>query len=164
MDAHSRELLAHLITTERVAALGTLRSGAPFVSMVLFAPARDFTAYYLHISRLAHHTQDLLQDPRVSLMISETDVAQRDPQTLARISLLGVAQELPRSADEYGDATGAYLAKYPQTAGNFRLGDFSIYRIQVHSARYVANFGKIFNLRLASLRRTAGIDSADDNE
>ena len=38
MDDASLQLLAQLIRTQRVASLGTLRDGSPFVSMVLYAP------------------------------------------------------------------------------------------------------------------------------
>jgi hypothetical protein len=66
MDDETLQLLAALIRGRRIAALGTLRQGAPFVSMVPYAPAADFSAFYLHMSRLAYHTQDILKDAQVS--------------------------------------------------------------------------------------------------
>ena len=73
MDAQTRQSLARRIRTQRVAALGTIRDTAPLVSMVLYVAAADISAVYIHVSRLAQHTQALRQDRRVSLMIVEPD-------------------------------------------------------------------------------------------
>jgi hypothetical protein len=52
LDPESRKTLTRLIDTQRVAALGTLRDGAPFVSLVPFIVVLDATvSFYLHISR-----------------------------------------------------------------------------------------------------------------
>jgi len=155
MDKPSEQLLAHLIRTQRTAALGTLRDGYPFVSMVLYLPALDFSTFYLHISRLAHHTQDLLKDPRASLMISQTDDGAQDPQALARVSILGTAHELGREEAGYQAVQSAYLAKYPQAATSLALADFSLFSIHVNQARFVAGFGKIFNLKPEDFRHVA---------
>ena len=58
MDSDSSRLLAELIRKERIAHLATLRGGAPMASMTLYLPAPDFSAYFVHVSRLAWHTQD----------------------------------------------------------------------------------------------------------
>ena len=146
MDTESRRMLAHLIRTQRIATLGTLREGAPFVSMVLFAPSPDFSTFSIHISRLAHHTRNILGDPRVSLMIAGTDTGTQDPLTLARVSIQGVAVEVPLTGSEYEEIKSAYLIKHPHATFNFQLGDLSLFGIRVSMARYVAGFGKIFDL------------------
>ena len=130
MDADSQRTLAQLLRTQRVAALGTLRDGMPFVSSVGYAAAPDFAAFYLHVSGLAYHTQALRQDPRVGLLISEPDTGTRNLQTLARISLCGQAEELPRAAADYAEAESIYLAKLPQAHFNFGLADFVLVRIR----------------------------------
>ena len=156
MDSQTDAILFHLLTGQRTAALGSLRGGVPNVSMVLFAEAPDFQSFYIHISRLAQHTQDLLADPRAGLMISEPDAHAKDPQTLARISMLGEVMPVAADAEGYAAAQTAYLLRFPQARGNFLLGDFGLYEFTPRSARFVANFGKIFNLKPADLRRVSG--------
>jgi len=156
MNSETDSILFHLLTGINTGSLGTLRGGIPNVSLVLFAAAPDFISYYLHLSRLAQHTQDLLADPRAGLMISEPDTHQKDPQTLARISLLGDVELLAADVNGFSSARDAYLLKFPQARPNFMLGDFALYKFQVRSARFVANFGKIFNLKPADLRRVSG--------
>src|SRR6266850_7284822 len=103
MDTETRRLLASLIRGERVAHLGTLRGGAPMVSMTLYLPEDDFSAFHVHVSRLAWHTQDMLQDPRVALSVAETDDGRADPFTLARVSIRGEATTLPNSGAAFED-------------------------------------------------------------
>jgi putative heme iron utilization protein len=149
MDSQSEQILLHLIRDQRVAALGTLRAGAPEVSMAPFASAPDCTAFFLHISRLAHHTQNVLQDSRVSLMLAEQDaspVGGRNPQTLARVSIQGDAVLIDQTSPEFDEARSLYLTKFPAAEMNFSLGDFGLYKIEPRTARFVAGFGQIFNL------------------
>ena len=74
--------------------------GGPLVSQVLFAAAPDFSAFIVHISRLAQHTQDILSNPRVSLMIADTDDGIGDPLQLARVSIHGDVAIIAPGTDE----------------------------------------------------------------
>lgn len=146
MEHEQQEILLRLIRSSRVAALGTLRGGAPEVSMVPFAAAKDCTAFFLHISRLAHHTQNIRQDSRVSLMIAEPDDGTRNPQAFARVAIQGEALAIEHATTVYENTRAAYLAKLPEAAMTFELGDFSLYSIVPKSARFVAGFAQAYNL------------------
>src|SRR3954453_21541629 len=129
MDAGKAALLAKLIRQERLAHLGTLRGGAPMVSMTLFLPAQDFGAFYVHVSRLAWHTQDMTQDARVALSIAETDDGRADPFTLMRVTVRGDGLQLPNEGNEFDKLKRAWLQRFPEQAINFTLADFSFWRI-----------------------------------
>src|SRR5215217_6504952 len=101
MDQQSERALSHLIRETRVAALGTLHEGNPNIALVAYSFAEDFSAFYIHVSRLGKHTTDMENDPRVSLLIAETDDRRADPETLARVSLRGMAAILPRNDPGY---------------------------------------------------------------
>ena len=146
MDADTSRALAALIRKERLTHLGTLRGGAPLVSMTLYLPAPDFSAFYLHVSRLAWHTQDMLQDPRVSLSIAETDDGRADPFTFMRVSIRGEATQISDGPKN------EWLKKFPEQAINFELADFSFWRIVPRDARFVAGFGRIHNLTAEDLK------------
>ena len=139
--------LQDLIRKERIAHLGTLRGGAPMVSMTLYLPERDLSAFYVHVSRLAWHTQDMSQDPRVALSISESDDGRADPFTLMRVTIRGEATQIAAGPKE------AWLARFPEQAINFTLADFSFWRIVPRDARFVAGFGRIHNLSAMQLRQ-----------
>jgi heme iron utilization protein len=140
------DFLRKLISKERVAHLGTLRNGAPMVSMTLYLPERDFSAFYVHVSRLAWHTQDMTHDPRVALSIAETDDRRADPFTLMRVTIRGEAQRIDQGPKD------PWLARFPEQAINFELADFSFWKITPRDARFVAGFGRIHNLSAAELK------------
>ncbi|MDF3010373.1 MAG: hypothetical protein K0S03_1169 [Burkholderiales bacterium] len=148
MDADTSRALAALIRKERLTHLGTLRGGAPLVSMTLYLPAPDVSAFYLHVSRLAWHTQDMLQDARVALSIAETDDGRADPFTFMRVSIRGEASLLQQ---ENPSLKAQWLARFPEQAINFELADFSFWKIAPRDARFVAGFGRIHNLSAADL-------------
>lgn len=149
MDAESSRLLKHLLLKERIAHLATLRGGAPMASMTLYLPEHDFSAFYVHVSRLAWHTQDMTHDPRVALSVAETDDGRRDPFTLMRVTVRGEAAQIP------GGPKDAWLKRFPEQAINFELADFSFWRITPRDARFIAGFGAIHNLSVVELHKAA---------
>lgn len=153
MDPLSKNLLFSLVKNSRTASLGTLHDGAPFVSMVLTAPDPTHSVWFIHVSRLSGHTQDLLKDKRVSLMLALPDTGEKDPQQLARLTLVGEATELEGGSDEEASAKEIYLGKFPHMADIVeQLGDFSFWAIRPKSARFVGGFARAFTLDADALR------------
>ncbi len=147
--AQLRELLTGRVT----AALGTLHAGAPYVSLVPFALLADLPAFVIHVSRLAAHTQDMLAEPRVSLLISGGEQPGASPLALPRVTILGTARQLANDAPEYPAARQAYLARFPDAAPLFSLGDFSLFLIVPAEARWIAGFAQARTLTPAALAR-----------
>ena len=149
MDVDTSRSLAHLIRSERLAHLATLRNGGPMASMTLYLAEADFSGFYVHVSRLAWHTQDMQHEGRVALSIAEKDDGRADPFTLMRVSIRGDAVQMA------GGPKDAWLARFPEQAVNFQLADFSFWKITPRDARFVAGFGRIHNLSAAELAATS---------
>jgi putative heme iron utilization protein len=144
--------LAELLRRERIAHLATLRGGAPMASMTLYLADETLGAFYVHVSRLAWHTQDMMKDPRVALSIAETDDRRADPFTLMRVTIRGDAAQVP---GEDPHLKARWLQRFPEQAINFELADFSFWRIAPRDARFIAGFGRIHNLSAAELSAAA---------
>jgi heme iron utilization protein len=157
MDQQSEHTLAKLIRETRVAALGTLHDAEPNLAMVAYSFAEDFSAFYIHVSRLGKHTVDMENDPRVALLITETDDRRADPQTLARVSMRGMAEILPRNDPGYGQGKKNYLDRFPEAEQLFSLGDFNLWKITPKGGRYVAGFGRAFNVVPEALRKVSSL-------
>lgn len=155
MDAQSEKLLAHIISNTRVAALGTMRDEAPRVSMVAFVAAPDFSAFYIHVSRIAQHTVDMQKNKQVSLLITETDDGRVDPQTLARISIRASAIFMENGEPGHAPIKNQYIERFPESGPLFKLADFGLWRIKPKGARFVAGFSKAFNLSPETLQKVA---------
>ena len=151
MDRKISAGLSELIHKERVAHLGTLRGGAPMVGMTLFIPMSDFSVFYVHVSRLAWHTQDMEKDARVALSIAETDDGRPDPFTFMRVTIRGEAARIDNGEPLVPDLRIAWLSRFPEQAINFTLADFSFWKIVPRDARFIAGFGRIHNLSAQEL-------------
>jgi putative heme iron utilization protein len=91
----------------------------------------------IYISRLAEHTKNIEADPRVSLLVRD---AGANPQAGARLTLTGNAV---RAADDSAVLQARFVAYVPDAARLVALGDFSFYRIEPVSLRYIGGFGAI---------------------
>jgi heme iron utilization protein len=146
MNAGSSERLVQLLRQRLTAALGTLRDGTPFVSMVPYALAADGSGFVVHVSKLAAHTKDMLTDTRVSLLIAEAEGGGKSPLALARVSLQGTARRMPSGSPDLSGCRAAYLARFPEAAQMFDFADFTIFLIRPVSVRFVAGFGEAHSL------------------
>ena len=149
--------LRDLLASRNTAALGTLHSGAPYVSMVPFVLLRDGSGFVVHVSRLAAHTGDMLSDPRISLLITGPEKANVSLLAIPRVTILGTARQLPGDAPEYPLAREAYLARFPDAATTFSLGDFSLFLITPTEVRWVAGFAQARTLSPAAFARAVKI-------
>lgn len=146
MDADTSVLLRRLLAERPVAALATLHRGEPAVSMVPFVLPAQHGVLYIHVSGLATHTRDMLEHPRVGVLVTATTEGPWPPQTLPRVALQADAAQLPRDGEPYEAARALYLARFPEAARMFGLGDFSLFALRPLSARLVAGFGRAFSL------------------
>lgn len=158
MDTLLASKLAHLLRTTRQASLGTLNNGAPFISMVLFAPSPDFCSFYIHISSLAQHTRDIAADSRVSIMVMEKDNGAVDPQQFSRVSIMGQAFEVSGADSDYMQASFLYRERYPASVPYFTMADFHLFRIRAEAGRFVAGFAKVANLGIEDLLQASKIE------
>ena len=87
------------------------------------------------ISSMAMHTQNLRQDPRASLLITQPDVS-GDPLGSARLSLLGEAMEAPAP-----EVKELYLSRYENAKFWQDYSDFAYYRLEVSGVYFIGGFG-----------------------
>jgi putative heme iron utilization protein len=153
MTPEDRDLLKDLLAHQRVLSLAVLVDGEPYVGLLPFAILPDFSAALVHASRLARHTAGLRTGAPFSLLVHLPDHAGTDPLQLPRVTLQGKVNLLAKDGQEYAAARSLYLAKFPDSAQTFALGDFNLYTLAFDSGRFVAGFGRIYNLSADTLRQ-----------
>ena len=141
---HVHDAWSALLEEVRTAVLLTMQNGRPFGSHVPYVFGSDWTRAYLHLSRLALHTQHLLADPRVSLFIAEPDESEKNPLALQRINLQGEAAVLSPDAPSYGAIKERYLERFPQAEMMFGFADFALWELRLENAHFVLGFGQAF--------------------
>jgi putative heme iron utilization protein len=90
------------------------------------------------ISTMAMHTQNLLEDTRASLLVTQPD-AGGEPLGASRVSLIGNVLPVPEA--DVPEARKLYLARHADSKYWVDFGDFSFYRMSVVDVYYVGGFG-----------------------
>jgi len=135
-----------LIRGERWAALSTVEpDGAPLGAMAAYAVARDWSAVYLHLSTLSRHTRNLFHDTRAALTIAMSDDGRSDPQTLARLTLMGQVKSLERDSQHYQRVRALYLRRLPESEQLFEFTDFVLFEMTPAAVHYVGGFVRAYH-------------------
>ena len=124
----------------RVGSLSTLsrkQPGFPFGSVMPYALDETGCPIFL-ISTMAMHTQNLLADPRASLLVTQPD-ADVDPLGASRVTLVGNVIAIPKG--EIAEARKVYLARYENSKHWVDFEDFYFYHTEVVDVYYVGGFG-----------------------
>jgi putative heme iron utilization protein len=128
-----------LLVSERLGTLATQsqrRPGWPFASVMPFALMDDGTPLFL-ISGMAIHTQNLLAEPRCSLLVMQSG-ADADPLGAPRVTLLGTAT---RVTEPTAAMRALYLERQPSAKYWIDFSDFSFFRLDVTDVYFVGGFG-----------------------
>jgi hypothetical protein len=154
------QALRALLSTQRVAALGTLGlDGLPFVSMVPFALEAVEPCLVIHVSALAPHTRNLQMNAAVSVMVMQAERAEAPVHALPRVTLQGLATVLAPGSAGWTAARAAYLARFPEAEPMTQLGDFMFVAITLQAAHQVAGFGAARSLDASTLAQVLQFNS-----
>ena len=151
-SGNDRKEALELLLRQRWAALATVDGDQwPQASMVAYAVEPALGLIWLHLSRLAAHTENLIQNPNMSLVISEPDTGTGDPQTLARVALTGRIEPVDVESEEYARGKALYLQCFPAAEQRFGFADFTLFRMTPSLFRYVGGFGRASSFNAAEL-------------
>lgn len=152
MNAEKFAPLVALLRQQPIAALGTLHRGEPYVSMVPFALDVQAPELLIHVSGLAPHTRDMLEHPRVSVLVVAPDDGGM-PQSRARATIQGDAAPLDRESERYAAGRALYLQRFAHAADIFALPDFTLFAIRPTSVRFIGGFAQATSLTAEQFAR-----------
>lgn len=141
-NATQTSTLIDMLRSQPVAALGTLHKGEPFVSMVPYAYVPELGAFTIHVSSLASHTKDMVDNAAISMMVTATAAPGDMPQGLARATFQCQAVRCAHDQPHYAAAKRHYLARFPHSAEMFNFGDFSLFTLAPRYMRFVGGFAQ----------------------
>ena len=93
----------------------------------------------LLVSQLAVHTKNLNGSDRASLLVAEA--GPDNPLALGRVTLVGTCRPVADADRE--SVKEVFLAKNPQASFYVDFADFSFFKLQVESIRYIGGFGRM---------------------
>jgi heme iron utilization protein len=125
-------------------------AGYPFGSVATYALDGQGRPI-LFVSTMAEHTRNARSDPRASLIVADVVPAGSDPLAAARATLIGDLGEV--TGAERAEVRDIYLAANPASAYYIDFGDFSFWRLEVLSVRYVGGYGRMSWVEAADYAR-----------
>jgi hypothetical protein len=134
------ERVRTLVYQGRIGSLSTLsrrQAGFPFGSVMPYGLDVQGRPIFL-ISTMAMHTQNILGDPRASLLVTQSGT-DGDPLGAARATLMGNVGLVPKA--ELSEARSLYLERYENSKHWVDFEDFRFYRMDLIDVYYVGGFG-----------------------
>lgn len=118
-------------------------AGLPHVSYSPFVFQPD--GYYILISDVAQHGQNLKTNPNVSIMMIEDEQDARSIYARKRLSFETQAHLVDRESRQWQQSVDALTTKFGDIVENLsQLNDFNLYQLIPTQGRFVKGFGKAF--------------------
>jgi len=152
MNRNDCILLKDLFKGERVMSLSLIVDGKPYVSLVPFAFQLDLCSVFIQTSDMARHSAGLFNGAPFTLLIHTPDKQGLNPMELPRVSLSGSVTKLVRDSVQYNNAKDLYVTKFKEPGQFFDFSDFNLYQLNINSGRFVAGFGRIYDLDEMDIR------------
>lgn len=127
-----------LLVSEKAGTLATQsrhHPGWPYASVMPYALTEEGAPIFL-ISSMAVHTQNLLAEPRASLLVQQSGA--EDPLASPRGTLLGIVSKIDNPTDA---VRASYLQRHPSAKSWIEFSDFSFFRLDVTDVYYIGGFG-----------------------
>jgi heme utilization protein HutZ len=111
-----------------------------------YAPfAFDSKAYYILVSDIAAHGQNLKTNRNVSILMIEDESECKNIYARKRLTFDTRAELVERQTEDWVQGVAALKARFGEIIDNLsQLGDFNLYRLVPESGRYVKGFGQAF--------------------
>jgi putative heme iron utilization protein len=111
---------------------------------ISYAPyLRHAGSFYIFISQLARHTQNLLAHPQASLLFIEPEAAAKNPFARQRLTFRCSAQLIAKEHADYPQRLSQMTEKFGNTVDLLRsLPDFRLIALTPLDGLFVAGFGK----------------------
>lgn len=103
--------------------------------------------FYIFVSQLASHTQDLLANPQASILLIQDEVETRQIFARRRISYQCDVEVVVAENSDYLSMLDALQERFGNVVELLRtLPDFILFRLTPYQGQYVKGFGKAYKL------------------
>jgi putative heme iron utilization protein len=125
--------------TGSLSTLSRKQPGWPFGSVMPYGLDAHGQPVFL-ISTMAMHTQNLLGDPRASLLVTPPE-SRTDPLGAARVTLMGSVTKVPK--EDNAEVRACYLDRHANASYWVDYQDFGFFRMAITEIYFVGGFGSM---------------------
>jgi len=110
--------------------------------------------FYIFISELASHTQNIKMNPKLSIMLIEDELESKNAFARKRLSYECIAKNIERNEDKWLVILAKFENKQGKTVSLLKqLPDFHLFELTAISGIYIEGFGKAYRLIGEGLKR-----------
>ena len=143
MTPEQKQKLAELFAKEHVAVLVTQGEQWPTATMQAFAETDDLDVLFI-VGATAEKYLNAMKRPNVTVLVDTRDVGDVPTFQVARASIQGVANEVPRSGPEWETLKTVFLKKNPFEAPFFGNEALRMVRIKPKRISYASGLKDAF--------------------
>lgn len=139
------------------------KEGNPNVSYAPFVIHNG--EYQVLISTIARHARNLLDVPKVSLMIIDDESKSREIFARRRLTFDAVSRVVERHSEEWHAGVAALKARYGEIVDNLsKMQDFNLFSFKPTQGLFVKGFGKAFQVSTDDLVSFVHLDEGHREE
>jgi len=147
VDTEQKQKLATLLAQEHVAVIVTQGGQWPTATLQAFAETDALDLLFI-MGADADKFQNLIRNPNVTVLVDTRDVGNVATFQVARVSIQGIAQEIPSDGPEWAPLKGIFLKKNPFEAPFFGGDKLRMVRVKPRRISYAGVARDIFKAEL----------------
>ena len=146
LDSHSAGC-QQLIDSHKTLSLSTLsKENHPEISYTPFIRGES-GEFYIFISELAHHTPNLMLNPKTSILFAAPESETRNLFARERAFFNCTTEEVERGCDEFNRRLDQFQEVFGNTVELLKsMPDFHLFRLTPFNGQYTVGFGKAFTV------------------
>lgn len=137
-----------LLASQRFAVLSTYGDDQPYASLVAFVHDPTLEALFFATKQFTRKHKNLLDHPRVALLIQNSANSEADIQNAKVLTITGRAE--PVGENEINGVMAQYLNKHPYLKGFTRSPDCILIKIRTNQLIWVENFETVLIMDMSS--------------
>ncbi len=142
----TKESLASLLDSQKLAVLSTYSGGQPYVSLVAFAASDDLDHLFFVTARATRKFTNILEHPQIALLVDNRSNKESDFGEASAVTILGKARELTGGGREM--QLKIYLKKHPYLEEFATSSTSAIVQVQVKTFILVDRFQEVTELQI----------------
>lgn len=120
--------------------------GEPDASYAPYLKHMDY--YYVYVSELSTHTENLSTTGRCSVLFIEEETAAKHLFARRRVTLQCQAEEIERESHEFEQILDLFVERFGKFMNMMRkLKDFHLFRLNPEKGAYIAGFAQAYTLQ-----------------
>lgn len=147
MDSEQKQKLTALLAQEHVAVIVTQGGEWPTATLQAFAETEAPDLLFI-MGGEAEKFQNLIRNPNVTVLVDNRDVGNVATFQVARVSIQGIAQEIPKNGPEWDPLKAIFLKKNPFEAPFFGSDKLRMVRVKTRRISYAGAGRDMFKAEL----------------